>query len=205
MQRRSVVTSSNAVTMLQFCVYREGKTASLVRATSGLRRKRSMNIFSHNSRRKLIQIAIQNKNRRSWKKHSPRRRSCNKITEPRCPLFACCFWGWLSVSSPWRTYKQLQRFPKNHLVFFLLCFALKYLALMMEVWLQNENAYKMQKREHHLFVVGVYCGRKKEFQQDSSVLKKKTWWSLTGISRCSSRFEVSRKETPLHRMDCYKS
>ncbi|CAM6008458.1 unnamed protein product [Sphagnum balticum] len=32
-----------------------------------------------------------------WKKHSPRRRSCNKITEPRCPLFVCCFWGWLSV------------------------------------------------------------------------------------------------------------
>ncbi|KAH8971799.1 hypothetical protein BDL97_02G161500, partial [Sphagnum fallax] len=27
-----------------------------------------------------------------WKKHSPRPRSCNKITEPRCPLFACCFW-----------------------------------------------------------------------------------------------------------------
>jgi len=43
---------------------------------------------------------------------------------------------------------------------------------MMEVWLQKENAYKMQKREHHLFVVGVYCGRKKEFQQDSSVFEK---------------------------------
>lgn len=71
MQRRSVVTSSNTATMLQFCVYREGKTASLVRATSGLRRKRSMNIFSHNSRRKLIQIAIQNKNRRSLEETFP--------------------------------------------------------------------------------------------------------------------------------------
>ncbi|CAK9269270.1 unnamed protein product [Sphagnum jensenii] len=27
-----------------------------------------------------------------WKKHSPRPRSCNKITQPGCPLFACCFW-----------------------------------------------------------------------------------------------------------------
>ncbi|CAM6068841.1 unnamed protein product [Sphagnum tenellum] len=30
-----------------------------------------------------------------WKKHSPRLRSCNKITQPRCPLFACCFWVYI--------------------------------------------------------------------------------------------------------------
>jgi hypothetical protein len=71
MQRKSVVTSSNAATILQFCVYREGKTASHVRATSGLRRIRTTNIFSHNSRRKLIQIAIQNKNRRSLEETFP--------------------------------------------------------------------------------------------------------------------------------------
>jgi len=63
-------------------------------------------------------------------------------------------------------------FQKTISFFFWFGFALKYLALMMEVWLQKENAYKMQKREHHLFVVGVYCGRKKEFQQDSSVFEK---------------------------------
>ncbi len=204
MQRRSVVTSSNTATMLQFCVYREGKTASLVRATSGLRRKRTMNIFSHNSRRKLIQIAIQNKNRRSLEETFPAPPLMQQNYSTPMSTVCLLFLGLLSVS-PWRTYKQLQRFRKNHLVLFLFGFALKYLALMMEVWLQKENAYKMQKREHQLFVVGVYCGRKKEFQQDSSVFKKKTWWCLTGIPRCSSRFEVSQKETPLHRIDCSKS
>ncbi|CAK9218468.1 unnamed protein product [Sphagnum troendelagicum] len=34
-----------------------------------------------------------------WKKHSPRPRSCNKITQPRCPLFACLFSPLESVSS----------------------------------------------------------------------------------------------------------